>query len=56
MPLTGLAPVLLVPDVANALAHYRGVLGFDVEAWSGEPSDYGEQAWGMRFGQPLERS
>src|ERR671924_150238 len=41
MRLTGLAPVLLVPDVREALAHYRDVLGFEVEAWSGEPTDYG---------------
>ncbi len=40
--LTGLAPVLLVPDVAAALDHYRDVLGFDdVEAWSEEPEVYG---------------
>jgi catechol 2,3-dioxygenase-like lactoylglutathione lyase family enzyme len=37
----GLAPVLVVPDVAKALEHYRDVLGFEVEAWVGEPSDYG---------------
>ncbi len=40
--LTGLAPVLLVPDVAAALAHYRDVLGFgEVRAWELEPNDYG---------------
>ena len=41
MRLTGLAPVLLVPDVGAAPAYYRDTLGFVVEAWSGEPSDYG---------------
>ena len=29
--LTGLAPVLLVPDVEAALEHYRDLLGFEVE-------------------------
>ena len=38
---TGLAPVLLVPDVRSALEWYRDVLGFEVEAWQLEPSDYG---------------
>src|ERR687888_509721 len=37
----GLAPVLLVPEVAASLAHYHDVLGFEAEAWTGEPSDYG---------------
>ena len=31
--LTGLAPVLLVPDVEAALAHYRDVLGFETEPY-----------------------
>jgi uncharacterized glyoxalase superfamily protein PhnB len=31
--LTGLAPVLLVPDVEAALDHYREHLGFDVEPY-----------------------
>jgi catechol 2,3-dioxygenase-like lactoylglutathione lyase family enzyme len=38
---TGLAPVLLVPDVAAALAWYRDVLGCEVEPWRPEPGDYG---------------
>jgi catechol 2,3-dioxygenase-like lactoylglutathione lyase family enzyme len=37
----GLAPVLLVADVAAALAWYRDVLGCETEPWHGEPSDYG---------------
>lgn len=40
MAFTGLAPVLLVPDVLAALDWYRDVLGFDGEAWELEPSDY----------------
>jgi catechol 2,3-dioxygenase-like lactoylglutathione lyase family enzyme len=39
--LTGLAPVLLVPDVAQTLAWYRDVLDCEVEAWSEEPEAYG---------------
>lgn len=31
--LTGLAPVLLVPDLQAALDHYRDVLGFAVEGY-----------------------
>ena len=31
--LTGLAPVLLVPDVEAALEHYRDLLGFEVEPY-----------------------
>lgn len=31
--LTGLAPVLLVPDVEAALDHYRELLGFEVEPY-----------------------
>ena len=38
---TGLAPVLLVPDVGAALDWYRDVLGCEVKAWDQEPSDYG---------------
>ena len=41
MRLTGLAPVLLVPDVAAALEWYRDVLGCEVQAWELEPADYG---------------
>ena len=38
---TGLAPVLLVPDVLASMAHYRDVLGFDEAVpWEEEPSDY----------------
>jgi catechol 2,3-dioxygenase-like lactoylglutathione lyase family enzyme len=38
---TGLAPVLLAPDVQEALDYYRDVLGFDVEPYAGEPTAYG---------------
>jgi catechol 2,3-dioxygenase-like lactoylglutathione lyase family enzyme len=38
---TGLAPVLLAPDVAAALDYYRDVLGFEVEPYEGEPAAYG---------------
>lgn len=38
---TGLAPVLLAPDVAEALAYYRDVLGFDVTPYELAPEDYG---------------
>jgi catechol 2,3-dioxygenase-like lactoylglutathione lyase family enzyme len=38
---TGLAPVLLAPDVGAALAYYRDVLGFDVTPYELAPSDYG---------------
>jgi uncharacterized glyoxalase superfamily protein PhnB len=38
---TGLAPVLLAPNVAEALEYYRDVLGFEVEPYEGEPSAYG---------------
>ena len=37
----GLAPVLLAPDVKEALDYYRDVLGFDVEPYPGEPGVYG---------------
>ena len=37
----GLAPVLLAPDVKEALDYYRDVLGFDVEPYPGEPDVYG---------------
>jgi uncharacterized glyoxalase superfamily protein PhnB len=38
---TGLAPVLLAPDVRAALDYYRDVLGFEVEAYELVPEDYG---------------
>jgi uncharacterized glyoxalase superfamily protein PhnB len=38
---TGLAPVLLAPNVEQALDHYRDVLGFDVEPYELAPEDYG---------------
>jgi len=38
--LTGLAPVLVVPDVAAALAYYRSKLGFEGEAYQKEPGIY----------------
>jgi catechol 2,3-dioxygenase-like lactoylglutathione lyase family enzyme len=39
--LTGLAPVLLVPEVQEALDWYRDKLGFDVETWEPAPATYG---------------
>ena len=39
--LTGLAPVLIVPDVPEALDHYRDKLGFQVEEWEPNPAAYG---------------
>jgi catechol 2,3-dioxygenase-like lactoylglutathione lyase family enzyme len=39
--LTRLAPVLVVPDVDEALAHYRDKLGFQVEEWEPNPAAYG---------------
>jgi uncharacterized glyoxalase superfamily protein PhnB len=41
---TGLAPVLLAPDVKEALDYYRDVLGFDVEPYAGDPDTYGYAA------------
>jgi catechol 2,3-dioxygenase-like lactoylglutathione lyase family enzyme len=38
--LTGLAPVLVVPDVAAALAYYGSKLGFEGEAYQEEPGIY----------------
>jgi uncharacterized glyoxalase superfamily protein PhnB len=38
---TGLAPVLLAPNVAEALNYYRDVLGFDVAPYELAPEDYG---------------
>ena len=37
---SGLAPVLLVPQVRSAFEWYRDVLGFDGELWREEPDDY----------------
>jgi catechol 2,3-dioxygenase-like lactoylglutathione lyase family enzyme len=37
----GLAPVLLAPNVREALDYYRNVLGFDVEPYELVPEDYG---------------
>jgi catechol 2,3-dioxygenase-like lactoylglutathione lyase family enzyme len=39
--LTGLAPVLIVPEVQEALAYYRDKLGFRVEEWEPNPAAYG---------------
>jgi catechol 2,3-dioxygenase-like lactoylglutathione lyase family enzyme len=39
--LTGLAPVLIVPEVADALRYYRDKLGFETEAWEDNPAAYG---------------
>jgi uncharacterized glyoxalase superfamily protein PhnB len=38
---TGLAPVLLAPDVQEALDHYRDVLGFEVRPYGEAPDVYG---------------
>jgi catechol 2,3-dioxygenase-like lactoylglutathione lyase family enzyme len=38
---TGLAPVLLAPDIAEALDYYRDVLGFEVEPFAKDPGVYG---------------
>jgi catechol 2,3-dioxygenase-like lactoylglutathione lyase family enzyme len=38
--LSGLAPVLVVPDVGAALAYYRNKLGFEGEAYQNEPGIY----------------
>jgi uncharacterized glyoxalase superfamily protein PhnB len=39
--LTRLAPVLIVPEVGAALAHYRDKLGFEVDEWEPNPAAYG---------------
>ena len=39
--LTGLAPVLVVPEVQEALDWYRDKLGFEVENWEPAPATYG---------------
>ncbi|HET9324844.1 MAG TPA: glyoxalase superfamily protein [Gaiellaceae bacterium] len=39
--LTGLAPVLVVPEVEETLAYYRDRLGFETEAWKPNPAAYG---------------
>jgi uncharacterized glyoxalase superfamily protein PhnB len=41
---TGLAPVLLAPDVAEAIGYYRDVLGFEATPYEVEPTAYG-YAW-----------
>lgn len=38
---TGLAPVLVVPEVREALEWYRDKLGFDVQEWEPAPATYG---------------
>lgn len=39
--LTGLAPVLVVPEVLETLAYYRDKLGFETEGWEANPAQYG---------------
>ena len=39
--LTRIAPVLIVPDVAEALEYYRDQLGFEVDQWEPNPAAYG---------------
>ena len=39
--LSRIAPVLVVPDVAEALAYYRDKLGFEVDEWDPNPAAYG---------------
>jgi uncharacterized glyoxalase superfamily protein PhnB len=38
---TGLAPVLLAPNITEALDYYRDVLGFEVEPFATDPDVYG---------------
>ena len=47
--LTGLAPVLVVPEVQETLAYYRDKLGFRVEEW--EPNPRGADL----LQEPIER-
>jgi len=47
LTLTGLAPVLIVPDVGEALAFYRDKLGFEVDDWEPKPAAYGYTRNGM---------
>jgi catechol 2,3-dioxygenase-like lactoylglutathione lyase family enzyme len=42
--LTGLAPVLVVPEVGETLAYYRDQLGFETRGWEQNPAQYG-YAW-----------
>jgi catechol 2,3-dioxygenase-like lactoylglutathione lyase family enzyme len=42
--LTGLAPVLVVPEVADTLDYYRDRLGFETAGWDQNPAQYG-YAW-----------
>jgi catechol 2,3-dioxygenase-like lactoylglutathione lyase family enzyme len=39
--LTGLAPVLVVPEVGETLAYYRDQLGFETRGWDQNPAQYG---------------
>jgi predicted enzyme related to lactoylglutathione lyase len=48
----GLAPVLLVPDVAATLEHYGRVLAWETDAYEAVPEDYGyarRGAWRLHF-------
>lgn len=39
--LTGLAPVLVVPEIDETLAYYRNRLGFETKGWEQNPAQYG---------------
>lgn len=41
MTFNGLAPILLAPDVQEALDYYRDTLGFEVGAYEGDSDVYG---------------
>jgi catechol 2,3-dioxygenase-like lactoylglutathione lyase family enzyme len=52
METLGLAPVLLVPEIASTLGHYRQVLGWETDAYDAVPEDYGyarRGAWRLHF-------
>ncbi len=39
--LTRIAPVLIVPDIDQAMTYYRDTLGFETEVWEPAPATYG---------------
>jgi lactoylglutathione lyase len=52
METLGLAPVLLVAEIAATLDHYREVLGWETEPYDAVPEDYGyarRGAWRLHF-------
>lgn len=49
-----LAPVLVVPEVQQALEYYRDKLGFETEGWEPNPAQYGyayRDGLGVHFNQ-----